>query len=134
VLHRGSVVDREIQIHPTDGTYTVELTYTFDTFSDTDTVEVEATDPEVVADAGEDQDVETGALVTLDGSGSTPAGGTFAWAFRATPKDSTATLLGADTANPSFTPDEDGRYEVELTYTVNNTFSDTDKVDVKAED
>jgi hypothetical protein len=83
----------------------------------------------VFADAGPDQIVNIGDLVTLDGSGSTPAGGTFSWVFTVTPPGSTAALSGADTANPTFTPDVDGTYTVEFTYTV-GAESDTDTVDV----
>jgi hypothetical protein len=85
----------------------------------------------VNADAGDDQPVATGVLVTLDGNGSVPAGGTFAWVLTATPEGSTATLSDPAIVNPTFTPNVDGTYTAELTYTV-GTDSDTDTVDVVA--
>jgi hypothetical protein len=98
-----------------------------------DVGDLDCTSTSVVADAGVDQDVETDALVTLDGSGSVPAGGTYAWAFTDTPEGSAATLSDPAIVNPTFTPDIDGTYTVELTYTF-DTFSDTDTVLIVAAD
>ena len=67
-----------------------------------------------MADAGPDQNVDTGSLVTLDGSGSTdpddgPQPLTYAWTLEV-PAGSMATLANADTATPTFTADLDGDY------------------------
>ena len=92
---------------------------------------------EAVANAGADKAVDTGTLVTLDGSGSTPPPvpglgiTTYSWVITAKPPGSMAVLSGADTANPEFTPDVDGTYTVELTY-IFLVDSDTDSVDVVA--
>ncbi|MFG6464558.1 PKD domain-containing protein [Roseateles sp. DXS20W] len=62
----------------------------------------------------------TGSAVTLRGTGSQdPAGGalTYNWVLDTLPAGSTASLSGANTATPSFTPDKDGRYTATLTVT-----------------
>ncbi len=89
-----------------------------------------------VANAGTDQTVFTQALVSLDGGGSTDADGdalTFSWEFDSRPAGSGATLSGAATANPTFTPDVPGNYVIRLT--VADAFPDstgTDSVTVTA--
>jgi hypothetical protein len=70
-----------------------------------------------VADAGPDQSVLVGELVTLDGSGSSDVDGDtifFSWTFDAVPAGSTATLIDADRVDPTFTPDLAGDYVVQL--------------------
>jgi len=57
--------------------------------------------------------------VSLDGSGSTDGDVpvqalTYSWVIVSAPAGSTATLSGADTASPSFTPDVAGDYVIEL--------------------
>ena len=69
------------------------------------------------ADAGPEQDVITGSLVVLDGSGSTdPEGDALIcyWNFVRKPDGSSVELSNADTFNPSFAPDIDGLYEIEI--------------------
>ncbi len=69
------------------------------------------------ANAGPDDDGFVGVAVMLDGSASDDADGdslTFSWQFVSTPAGSSAALLGADTPNPSFTPDVQGDYVLEL--------------------
>jgi hypothetical protein len=74
-----------------------------------------------LANAGADQTVHAGSLVTLDGSGSSdpdlnyPL--SYAWILTQAPAGSTAALTGADTASPSFTADVMGDYLVELVVT-----------------
>lgn len=68
--------------------------------------------------AGNDQQVQVGQLVTLDGSASHSAGNqpfSTEWVLLRKPAKSTVTLTGATTLNPTFTPDEVGEYELELT-------------------
>ena len=114
------------------GIYTVELTYTVGTESDTDTVDAQAFN-NVVANAGQNQFVFKGELVTLDGSLSSPSGGTFNWIIIARPTGSETFLTDRNTANPTFIADEDGAYIVLLTYTVGPD-SATDLVLVVAAD
>jgi hypothetical protein len=72
------------------------------------------------ANAGPNQNVITNELVTLNGSESyDPEGAmiTFLWTFIEVPVDSTVTdssLSDATSAKPTFTPDEDGTYRLEL--------------------
>jgi hypothetical protein len=88
----------------------------------------------VVAVAGADQPVQIGQPVTLDGSASRDEQGkplTYQWALLRKPATSNVTLAGATTPKPSFTPDEVGEYELELTVTSPNGKA-TDKVLVTA--
>jgi hypothetical protein len=79
------------------------------------TVTITANTPPV-ASAGANQNVVTGALVTLDGSGSSDADAnplTYAWSMVSVPGGSlvsTASLSSATVVNPDFTPDVDGAY------------------------
>ncbi len=89
-----------------------------------------------VANAGPDRTVFTQAPVNLDGSGSTDADGdtlAYSWEFDARPAGSGASLSGATTVNPTFTPDVPGSYVIRLT--VADAFPDstgTDTVTVTA--
>lgn len=69
-----------------------------------------------VANAGPNQNVSTGAVVLLNGAGSTDGNGdavTYAWTLSA-PAGSTAALSGATTATPQFTADVVGSYTATL--------------------
>ncbi len=67
--------------------------------------------------AGPNQAVTAGDLVTLTGAGSTDSNGnplTYAWTLTSKPAGSTATLTGATTVNPTFTADLAGEYVASL--------------------
>jgi hypothetical protein len=88
-----------------------------------------------VANAGPDQTVTTGQLVTLNGTGSTDPNGdplTYSWCLRGRPQGSTATLNGANTARPTFTPDVPGSYVLCLTVNDGQSGSASDSVVVEA--
>jgi hypothetical protein len=88
-----------------------------------------------VANAGPDQTVTTGQLVTLNGTGSTDPNGdplTYSWCLRGRPQGSTATLNGANTARPTFTPDVAGSYVLCLTVNDGQSGSASDSVVVEA--
>ena len=70
-----------------------------------------------VANAGPDQTVPLGALVTLNGTGSSDIDGnplTYQWSFTSRPAASSATLSNPTTAQPTFTADKAGNYVVQL--------------------
>ena len=73
------------------------------------------------ADAGGDQSIHPGGVVTLDGSGSSDPNGrvplTYAWQFTSAPAGSTAALSDPSIANPSFTVDKPGDYRISLRVT-----------------
>jgi hypothetical protein len=70
-----------------------------------------------VASAGVTQNVTTGSLVTLDGSGSRDANNeslTYIWQMTAVPAGSLAALSSTTSAKPTFTADVTGNYTVSL--------------------
>ena len=82
-----------------------------------DTVKISTTNSAPTADAGKDQTVLLGSLVTLDGSGSSDPDNdplTYQWSFVTVPQNSTATLTNPTTVNPTFTADKPGAYHVRL--------------------
>lgn len=88
-----------------------------------------------VADAGQDQDVTTGSMVTLNGSGSTDSDGdtlTYIWQFSSVPAGSTAVLSDATLVNPTFTADVEGSYSVNLIVSDGLLTSSADTVVVTA--
>ena len=68
------------------------------------------------ADAGPDQSVRQGALVTLSAAGTDPQSQTltYVWSLTTRPLTSTATLLNAASAHPSFTADKPGIFVAQL--------------------
>jgi outer membrane protein assembly factor BamB len=88
-----------------------------------------------VADAGSDQSVQTGSLVTLDGSASTDPDGdtlTYNWTITSRPGGSAVGLSLSNTVNPEFTPDVDGTYVISLVVNDGTVDSDPDTVTVTA--
>ncbi len=131
--------------HPTftpdvDGNYIFQLIVNNGTVSSVaDTVTVTATHKDInakpVADAGSDQHDKTGSLVTLDGSKSHDADGhplTYGWTIIDKPGGSSATLLDPSSVHPTFTPDVDGDYVIELIVKDGMVESDPSKVTVSA--
>jgi hypothetical protein len=88
---------------------------------------------QLIASAGEDIGVQTGQLVTLNGSESTDLMGNpfeYSWKFISMPESSNANLVSNTTATPTFTPDIQGKYKIELT--ISNTTENRDTVSVFA--
>jgi hypothetical protein len=72
--------------------------------------------------AGSDVAIYVGQLAQLDASASTPPNATFAWTVTSAPAGSTivtASLTGATTAKPTFTPDLVGDYALKVVVTAN---------------
>ncbi len=96
------------------GVYTVALTVSdgsLTSAADQVNITVASGNLPPVANAGPDQTVTAGQLVTLNGTGSTDPNGdplTYSWCLKGRPVGSTATLSGANTARPTFTPDVAG--------------------------
>jgi len=74
-----------------------------------------------VANAGPDQTVHAGTIVTLDGSASSDPDGnyplSYSWRIISKPQGSEADLFDSSLVNPSFIPDVSGDYTVELVVT-----------------
>ncbi len=124
VLGDGSPATNEVaptHLYNTPGTYTVSLIVRDDRNAIGDasiiiTVLPSANTPPV-ADAGEDQSVRTGDLVTLQGSATDADGDEIAlwfWQFDSTPPGSVASISSETLPNATFYPDVAGTYVVTL--------------------
>jgi hypothetical protein len=135
----NAVLSDSTAVNPTftpsvDGVYTLSLTVNDGTVSSSaDTVTVTATTPNraPVAIAGADQEVWIGLLVTLDGSGSSDEDGdalTYSWSFTSNPGN--VALSDSTSANPTFTPDVDGVYVLNLVVSDGELSSPADTVTI----
>jgi cytochrome c553 len=113
-----------------DGTYTVQLIVSdgiSDSAPSTVTITASSGNSAPTADAGPQQNVATGSLVNLDGSGSKDADNdplTYSWTIASKPAGSSTGLTNSTEVKPSFTADADGTYVIELVVndgTVNST-------------
>ena len=86
-----------------------------------------------VANAGPNQTVSAGTLVTLNGSGSTNPSGvgtlSYSWVFTSRPPNTHATLASWWTVSPSFVADVPGNFVITLTVS-NSTASSTASVTI----
>ncbi|MFZ2949155.1 MAG: PKD domain-containing protein [Desulfuromonadaceae bacterium] len=101
------------------------------------TVTVTASDANAapVANAGTAQNVVTGALVTLDGSGSSDANNdllTYSWAFTSKPTGSGVSLSNSTNVKPTFTADVAGAYVLQLTVSDGTVTSTASTVTINA--
>ncbi len=88
-----------------------------------------------VADAGTDQNIITGSMVSLDGSGSSDANGdslTYQWLLLSQPAGSASSLPNSMTVNPSFTPLVNGDYVISLVVNDGTVDSAADTVTITA--
>jgi RHS repeat-associated protein len=84
-----------------------------------------------VANAGQDQNVTVGDLVTLDGRNSFDPDGdliTYNWTMMEKPLDSAATLTNPTSVMPTFVPDKPGNYLIALTVSDGQANSTPDDV------
>ena len=119
-LSDTSVVDPTF-IADVNGSYTVQLIVNdgmIDSTPDSVTVQAKAPNTPPSANAGADQNVNTGTLTTLDGALSDDADNdplTYSWTFISVPAGSTLTVLtNPDSVNPTFISDVDGEYTIQL--------------------
>jgi cytochrome c553 len=103
-----------------DGTYVVQLVVndgSVDSAPVTVKIIAASSNSTPIADAGTVQNVATGSVVDLDGSGSQDADNdplTYLWTMVSRPAGSSAALSEATLVNPSFSADVDGTYVIEL--------------------
>ncbi len=136
-------LDDDTAVEPTftadmEGDYVLQLVVndgTTDSAADTITITAASGNSAPVAQAGDDQNVTTGAEVTLDGSGSSDADSnplTYAWSFTTTPENSTASLSDATAVEPTFTADMEGDYVLQLVVNDGTVDSVADTVTISA--
>ena len=119
------------------GLYTVALTVSDGSLTGEDQADITVALGQLppVANAGPDQTVRTGQLVTLNGTGSSDPNGDslgYNWCLRGRPQGSTATLKDLFSAQATFTPDVPGSYVICLTVRDLQASSSTDTVVVEA--
>ena len=121
------------------GNYVVQLIVNDGVFdSAPDTVNIAAEAPannKPVANAGDDQTVNINANVGLSGAASTDADGdslSYRWSFVSLPNGSSVSLFNNTTVSPSFTPDVEGSYVVQLIVNDGKVDSDADNVVIEA--
>lgn len=119
------------------GTYTVHLTVDdgeFESPGASVDIEVAGTGTPT-ADAGQDQTVDVGDQVQLDGSGSQDPEGdalTYQWSFQQKPQGSNASLSDPNAETPTFTADVGGDYIVGLVVSDGTNDSAMDRVTISA--
>lgn len=99
------------------GSYVVQLIVNDGLASAPATVTVSTSATQPVANAGSNQVVNVGALVQLNGSGSTDANGlplTYQWSLITLPSGSAAVLSNPAIVNPTFVADKAGTYVAQL--------------------
>ena len=122
-----------------EGTYVIRLTVNdgiLDSYEDTVRVKVLLSNSGPVCDAGPDQIVTTGTLVTLDASGSTDTDDnplTYRWDYYSKPEGSNAILSNPHSVKPTFIPDIDGSYTFQLIVSDGFLTSTPDLISVVAE-
>jgi len=104
------------------GAYLVKLVVSDGDLSASDMIMVTCSNQVPVAEAGDPIVIEFLGTAQLNGSGSDPDGDplTYAWTITSAPEGSTATISNPNIANPTFTPDIKGVYELSLIVTDND--------------
>lgn len=118
-----------------NGTYELQLSVSDGQVEHTDRILITSTSINVapIANAGQDQQVSTGDLVSLDGSDSRDEDNdtlTFEWQFLSVPTNSSAALNSTSATLPTFTADIDGTYVVQLRVSDGTVFSEIDSIEI----
>ena len=124
-------IERSVSLPPSN-TISVELKSSPGSFI---TVSILSTNHPPVADAGKDQQVKVGDIVTLDGRNSYDPEGdliTYRWAITNAPFGSITTLSNPTSVGPTFVPDKAGNYIIVLTVNDGQLDSSPDDVVVIA--
>ncbi|MDY6920339.1 MAG: PKD domain-containing protein [Pseudomonadota bacterium] len=99
------------------GDYEVELTVSDGALSASDRVRVNVGNTAPLANAGADRTAAVDTEIRLSAADSTDVDGDelrFSWSVSSAPEGSNASLSGADTINPSLTPDLAGTYVIQV--------------------
>lgn len=121
-----------------DGNYVLQLIVndgSVNSTADSVTITAATGNSAPVANAGIDQNITTGSMVTLDGSTSSDANSdilVYSWSFVSKPTGSTATLNNATAVKPTFTADKDGNYLLQLIVNDGKVSSSTDTATITA--
>src|SRR5690554_3551936 len=121
-----------------DGSYIAQLTVndgTGNSAPDTVTIVASTANSVPVANAGADQNIATGSVVTLNGAASSDADGdilSYQWSLISVPSGSAATLNNITGASLTFTADIDGSYIAQLTVNDGTENSAPDTVTIVA--
>ncbi|MGA2600863.1 MAG: PKD domain-containing protein, partial [Bryobacteraceae bacterium] len=108
------------------GDYSIVLTVSNGSETDSASVKVSTRNTPPVANAGPNQTAGVGATVIHNGSGSSDVDGdalTYSWTLVTKPAGSTATLSGPNTVSPTFVVDKPGMYVAQLV--VNDGLADS---------
>ena len=115
------------------GRYRLNLTVSDGFTASSDLVDITTVNVPPVANAGSDQTVNEGTLITLSGEGSTDPDGnplSYAWSIASRPTGSTAELVGPTASRPTFMPDRAGTYVFALVVNDGIVDSAEDRVSV----
>ncbi len=121
-----------------EGEYLLQLEVNDGTYSDQDQVIITAavnSNGRPVANAGNDQSVDVGSTVLLNGESSSDPNDdelSFTWVFQSVPDGSSTTLINANSQTPTFIADIEGNYVVNLTVTDGELDSNPDSVSITA--
>ncbi|MBI4688696.1 MAG: PKD domain-containing protein, partial [Nitrospirae bacterium] len=123
-----NIGDDEItELDPITGTASTGMTETYRLqIPSTGEITLSNTNQSPTANAGTDQTGEQSYEITLDGSGSSDPDGDplkYTWSFISKPSGSTASLSDSSSKTPTFTPDLQGTYVIQLV--VNDYFTDS---------
>jgi len=132
----NTTVSNPTFVPDSNGIYILQLVVNdgqVDSSSDTVTINISTPNITPIANAGPDQTVETGQLIQLDGAGSSDANTdplTYRWSLITVPNSSSNNLISTTARNPTFVPDADGIYVLQLIVNDGQVDSNADTVTI----